>query len=194
MTAEAKHPLLGSCDCGAVRYRLESLPMIVQCCHCYRCQKRTGSAFVINALIEGNRVSLLSGKPTIFTSEVENLNHQHLSQCSTCRVTLWSTFDAEGGFMYYVRVGTLDQPTDIKPDIHIYTSSKQPWVIIPDGVPSVTEYYERSDVWSQENLARRKVLEPLQSVHWDQWVIEARRKRKLAMENSGAAVESKSLS
>ena len=48
--------LEGGCACGAVRYRLTSAPMFVHCCHCRDCQRQTGSAFVLNALIEADRV------------------------------------------------------------------------------------------------------------------------------------------
>ena len=56
--------MTGGCACRAVRYRLDSAPLIVHCCHCLNCQCQTGGAFVINLLIESDRVELLAEIPT----------------------------------------------------------------------------------------------------------------------------------
>jgi hypothetical protein len=180
--ADVVYPIEGGCDCGRVRYRLKTSPMFTQCCHCYRCQRRTGSAFVINALIEEDRVESLGLQPEKRTCHAANFNHQHLFECPVCCVTLWSTYDSEGGFTRFVRVGTLDDPSKIKPDIHIYVSSKQPWVSIPDGVLSVPESYKHKEVWPKDKLERQEVINPLRDAHWDKWVIEARRLHQLAKE------------
>jgi hypothetical protein len=53
----------GGCACGSIRYQLLDKPMFVHCCHCDDCQRLTGSAFVLNAIIETQAIKLLSGKP-----------------------------------------------------------------------------------------------------------------------------------
>ena len=149
--------LEGGCACGAVRYRLEAAPMFVHCCHCRDCQRQTGSAFVLNALIERDRVSLLQGEPMPVEVPTDSGQPHRIHRCPDCQVAVWSSY---GGVdkLAFVRIGTLDDPTALKPDIHIYTRSKQPWVVLPDGVPATTGYYRSSELWPADSLARRKAL------------------------------------
>ena len=149
--------LEGGCACGAVRYRLESAPMFVHCCHCLDCQRQTGSAFVLNALIERDRVSLLKGEPTPIQVPTDSGQAHLIYRCPDCQVAVWSSY---GGCdaLAFIRVGTLDDPTALTPDIHIYTRSKQPWVAVPEGVPAMQAYYKSSELWPADSLARRKAL------------------------------------
>lgn len=145
----------GGCTCGFVRYRMRSKPLFVHCCHCTWCQRETGSAFAINALIESDRVELLDGEPgTILTPSVSGRG-QKIARCPHCRVAVWSHYAGAGDSIRFVRVGTLDDPARFPPDIHIYTASKQPWVAIPPGAKAVAEYYKASEYWPQESLDRR---------------------------------------
>src|SRR5688572_24246293 len=125
--------LQGGCACGAVRYRLESAPMFVNCCHCRDCQRQTGSAFVLNALIETARVTILKGEVTRSPQPTDSGRPHAIDRCAACGVAVWSEY---GGFapLRFIRVGTLDDPTALAPDAHIYTRSKQPWVTLPSGV------------------------------------------------------------
>lgn len=148
-------PLEGGCACGGIRYRLESSPMFVHCCHCTSCQTETGSAFVINALIEPDRVSLLAGSPEAVNTPSESGKGQLVHRCPSCRVALWSVYGGAGELILFVRVGTLDEPGMLPPDIHIYTRSKLPWVRLPEGVPAVDAYYSSSRFWPTESLERR---------------------------------------
>jgi len=145
----------GGCACGAVRYRLEAEPMIVHCCHCYWCQRESGSAFALNALIEADRVSLLSGEPQPVATPSASGKGQTIFRCPQCRVAVWSHYAGAGDAIDFIRVGTLDEPGRLPPDVHIYTASKQPWVIIPEGAPAFAEYYRRSEVWPAASIARR---------------------------------------
>jgi hypothetical protein len=149
----------GRCTCRAIRYELTSAPLFIHCCHCRWCQRETGSAFVLNALIESDRVRLLEGAPEYVDTPSESGKGQRIARCSSCRVALWSHY---GGVMAmsFVRVGTLDEPDRYPPDIHIYTASKQPWLALPAGVPAVPEYYRRSQYWPAASLARFQVLFP----------------------------------
>jgi len=148
----------GHCTCGAVRYRLTSDPLFVHCCHCRWCQRETGTAFALNALIESDRVDILSGELETVPTPSASGNGQDIVRCATCRIALWSHYAGLGDKLSFVRVGTLDDPDRLPPDIHIYTSSKQPWVILPDGVPAVPEYYRRSEHWPPDSIARRAAL------------------------------------
>jgi hypothetical protein len=147
--------LEGGCACGHVRYRLLSPPMFVHCCHCASCQTETGSAFVINALIEPDRVELITGSPESVPTPSESGKGQAISRCPECRIALWSNYGGAGDLIRFVRVGTLDEPGRLAPDIHIYTRSKLPWVRLPDGVPAVLVYYNSAELWPAESLERR---------------------------------------
>ena len=153
-------PLDGGCDCRAVRYRLESAPLIVHCCHCRWCQRESGSAFALNAMIESDRVTVLAGEPGLVHTPSASGLGQKIARCPVCRIALWSHYAGAGPVLSFVRVGTLDDPDRLPPDIHIFTASRQPWVVIPPGAKAVPEYYERTAVWPAESLARRSALLP----------------------------------
>ncbi|MGH8091668.1 MAG: GFA family protein [Rudaea sp.] len=148
-------PMQGGCTCRHVRYRLTTAPMFVHCCHCTWCQRETGSAFVLNALIEADRVELLQGDVEVIDTPSNSGKGQKISRCPLCRVALWSTYAGAGPLFRFVRVGTVDGARSIAPDIHIFTSTKQPWVILPPDVPALPEYYDRERYWPPESLARR---------------------------------------
>jgi hypothetical protein len=146
----------GRCACGAVRYRLNAKPLIVHCCHCTWCQRESGSAFAVNAAIEASLVELLQGQPAKTTLPSASGKGQVFWRCAGCGVTVWSNYPQAGPHIHFIRVGTLEEPSRMPPDIHIYTSTKQPWVILPDGVPAVPEFYNPANIWPVESLARFK--------------------------------------
>ncbi len=158
MSDGATYPLQGGCDCRAVRYQLETPPMFVNCCHCRWCQRETGASFALNAIIEAERVTLLSGTPEIVDTPSQSGKGQRIARCPTCRLALWSTYSGAGPKIRFVRVGTLDDPDALPPDAHIFTASMQPWVVLPAGAPAFTEYYDRRETWSAESLARREAV------------------------------------
>jgi hypothetical protein len=145
----------GGCGCRKVRFRMNSGPMIVHACHCRWCQRESGTAFALNALIETDRVELLSGEPEIIDTPSNSGKGQKIARCPDCKIAVWSKYGG-GDAISFVRVGSLDNPDVMPPDIHIFTSSKQPWVVLPDGALAVEEYYRSSEVWSPDSLARRK--------------------------------------
>jgi hypothetical protein len=148
----------GRCTCGSVRFRMTSKPLFVHCCHCRWCQRETGSAFVINAMIEADRVVLLCGAPEVVWTPSNSGKGQKIARCPSCRIALWSNYAGAGDALRFVRVGTLENPDRYPPDIHIFTASKQPWVVLPPGTPAVTEYYDRKHYWPEDSLARRRAL------------------------------------
>ncbi|HEV2560906.1 MAG TPA: GFA family protein [Rhizomicrobium sp.] len=148
--------LAGSCSCGAVKYRLESAPMFVHCCHCKDCQRQTGSAFVLNALIEADRV-VVSGETVGVSMPTESGRAHIIYRCPKCQTALWSNYGGREEIRF-VRVGTLDEPAALPPDVHIYTRSKLPWVTLPAGAPAFEAYYDSKTLWPVESLARRKAV------------------------------------
>jgi hypothetical protein len=150
--------LMGGCTCGEVRFRLTSKPMFVHCCHCRWCQRETGSAFALNALIEAERVEILTGAPEVIDTPSNSGKGQKISRCPRCRIALWSNYAGAGDLARFVRVGTLDNPDLLSPDIHIFTSTKLPWVALPDDKPAAPEYYSAREMWPAESLERRRVL------------------------------------
>jgi hypothetical protein len=148
----------GGCTCRAVRYRMIDAPMIVHCCHCRWCQRETGASFAVNAMIETDRVIVLAGEPVLVNTPSNSGAGQKVFRCSACSVAMWSHYAGAGDRVSFVRVGTLDEPDRLPPDVHIFTSSKQPWVVLPAGAPAVAEYYDSNALWPKESLARRDAL------------------------------------
>lgn len=158
MTDDLESVREGHCTCRLVRYRLRGKPLFVHCCHCRWCQRETGTAFALNALIETARLELLSGQVETIDTPSNSGKGQQIVRCPVCRIALWSHYAGAGRALSFVRVGTLEDPDSLPPDIHIFTSSKQPWVILPPGVPAVPEYYDRNQHWPRDSLERRAAL------------------------------------
>jgi hypothetical protein len=152
-----KHALEGGCACGALRYRLTSDPMFVHCCHCRDCQRQTGSAFVLNALIESDRMAMPSGAPEPVPVPTDSGRPHEIFRCPKCLTAIWSDYGRRG-VLRFLRVGTLDDPSALPPDVHIYIRSKLPWVTLPAGVPAFEAYYEASKLWPAASLARRRAI------------------------------------
>ena len=135
-----------------------SKPLFVHCCHCRWCQRETGSAFALNAMIEADRVQLLAGEIVLIDTPSQSGKGQQISRCPVCEVAVWSIYGGAGEAVRFIRVGTLDEPSRLPPDIHIYTASKQPWVELPSDIPAESEFYKVSARWPPESLERRAAL------------------------------------
>ena len=142
----------GGCACGEIRYRLTSEPLFVHCCHCLNCQRQTGSAFVINVLIEADRVELLNGEPEQVAVPRSGGKKQRIWRCPTCEIALYSQYTSPR--VRFVRAGTLDDPAAVAPDVHIFTRSKLPWVTLPKSVPAFNVYYDTEKLWPAASLER----------------------------------------
>jgi hypothetical protein len=136
----------GRCACGEVRYRLHDEPFAVHCCHCRDCQRETGSAFVLNGLVETRNVEVVAGQPETTDTPSASGKGQAIVRCPTCRVALWSHYGGMGGDAAFVRVGTLEEPDAHPPHVHIFTRSKQPWFDLPAGAPAFEGFYSRADL------------------------------------------------
>ena len=153
MGDSGEFPATGRCNCGEVRYRLLRKPMFVHCCHCTWCQREAGSAFVLNAMIETENVELLAGSPVRSERPSNSGIGQSVFSCTACEVHLWSHFGGREQ-VAFVRVGSLENPALCPPDIHVFSSTKQPWVVLDERVPVMPEFYRRSDYWSTEAYQR----------------------------------------
>jgi hypothetical protein len=154
-------PREGGCSCGAVRYRLASEPLFVHCCHCLNCQRQTGSAFVINLLIEADRVELLAGEPLPVDLPRDDGSKQRVYRCPDCQVAVFSEYGWPE--LKFVRGGTLNDPSAVRPDVHIFTRSKVPWVTLPDDVPAVDVYYDSRKLWPAASLQRLDAIVALRA-------------------------------
>lgn len=147
--------LVGGCACGHVRYRMVGAPMVVHGCHCRYCQRISGSAFAVNAMIEADRVSVIGdGAPEVVQTASALPAGQKLHRCPTCRVALWSNHSLLGDAIVFVYAGTLDEAERLSPDLHCFTATKHPWVVLPEGVPAFAGNYDEAQVWSAEAQAR----------------------------------------
>jgi hypothetical protein len=164
MKQATKHPE-GGCHCGAIRYRLNDAPLFVHCCHCLDCQKQTGGAFAINALVETANVELLKDRPHVVAMPTDSGRPHHILRCPNCQVALWSHYGGREA-VAFLRVSTLDKPHAIKPDVHIFTRRKVPWVDLSGDLPRGTAtrkpatvhkvYYDMKALWPPKSLARRE--------------------------------------
>jgi hypothetical protein len=148
-------PLTGGCACGHVRYRMESAPIIVHGCHCRYCQRMSGSAFGVNAMIEADRVTLLGeGKPQAIHTPSALPAGQMIHRCPRCLVALWSNHSMLGDAIALISAGTLDDGERLSPDVHCFTATKHPWIALPADVPAFAGDYDSAKVWSEEAAAR----------------------------------------
>lgn len=151
---ERHFPVEGGCTCRTIRFRMETAPLFVHCCHCSWCQRETGSAFALNAMIEAERVTMLCGESELVNTPSNSGKGQKIARCPACRIALWSNYPGAGDAVRFVRVGSLDEPRRLPPDVHIFTSSKLPWVTLSPAVPAVTDFYHRDRLWPRESLER----------------------------------------
>ena len=147
----------GGCSCGAVRYRLASDPLFTHCCHCLSCQRQTGSAFVVNLLIEADQVELLAGNPQPVDVPRDDGSVQRVFRCPNCQIAVFSQYTRPD--VRFVRAGTLDEPRAVEPDVHIFTRSKVDWVTLPSSTPAFEVYYDQQALWPAESLERLAALD-----------------------------------
>ena len=149
--------LTGRCGCGAVTYSMASKPIFVHCCHCTECQRQTGASYVLNAMIEADRVEC-TGPVTEHVLPTPSGKGQIITRCADCGVAVFSNYLSREGKLRYIRVGTLDDPSLCPPGVQIFTSSKQPWVTLTEDIPAFEEFYSFDKVWPQDALDRWRVL------------------------------------
>lgn len=144
----------GRCTCGEVAYRLSADPLVVHACHCTWCQRESGSAFALNGMIETRHIALIQGTPVARELPTASGKGQRVMACPGCGVALWASYHGTGPAFSYVKMGTLDDTSDLRPDAHIFTSTKQPWLELSGEVPVFEAFYRRSEVWRPDAYAR----------------------------------------
>lgn len=153
-------PTSGHCGCGEIVFRLNHAPLFTHCCHCTWCQRESGSAFALNAMIESDKVELIKGTPQWMTLPSASGFGQQVAHCGSCKVNLWSHYGGMGPLVSFVRVGTLKNARDISPDIHIFTSTRVAWLNQVSGIPEVEAFYDRQTFWPTASLDRLTPLLP----------------------------------
>lgn len=148
-------PFDGGCFCGKLRYRLHGWPMFTYCCHCTECRRQTGSAFVINAQIESDRVEVLSGEPIAVPVPTESGYPHDIYRCETCQTAVWSNYGRRS-WLLFIKVATLDDPAAFRPEAHIYLRSRLPWLALDASIPGFDEYYDMERLWKRDSFARRE--------------------------------------
>lgn len=146
----------GKCSCGDVEFELHRVPMFIHCCHCSWCQRETGSAFALNAMVETSNVKITKGSVLEIQNPSNSGKGQTIVRCRSCCTALWSYYGGAGDKVAFVRVGTLQNAANFSPDIHIFTSTKHQWLQLSDEIPVVEEYYRRSSYWPEESVLRYK--------------------------------------
>jgi hypothetical protein len=127
-------PQGGGCQCGAVRYQISGPPSVVYACHCTECQRQSGAAFALAAVIPREQFRLTKGEPKRFLRDTSPTKSKECWFCSDCGTRL---YHVPGGAAYpncNIKPGTLDDTSWLMPTIHFWTRSAQKWVKIPDGV------------------------------------------------------------
>ena len=150
--------LTGGCACGAVRYRISVMPILVNNCHCTLCQKQTGSTSVVNAFFESDAITQLSGETTTHVATAGSGGDHVITRCASCGTALWSHYPRLGTLGAGVRAGTLDNPGAIKPDAAIFVADRMPWVTLPEGIPAFEATYIPAEVLPPERMARLTAL------------------------------------
>jgi hypothetical protein len=111
---------------------------------------------VINLLIEADRVELLAGAPQPIDMPRDDGSKQRIYRCPTCQVAVFSEYGRPD--VWFVRGGTLDQPSGVTPDVHIFTQSKLSWIMLPDSVPAFEVYYDMKALWPAASLERLEAI------------------------------------
>lgn len=144
----------GRCACGNFQFQLAAPPLIVQCCHCKICQRDSGSAFLVHALIETSNIVMNKGRPQPVAFPSGYGKGHKVCRCPICKTALWNQYPEFGDTISYIRTGTLEEADQLTPQVHLHTAEKQSWVILPPDIPAASEHYNREEVWSKESLAR----------------------------------------
>lgn len=158
MKSDSFIPHTGGCDCGQVRYQVNNTPLFVHCCHCTWCQRESGAAFAINGLIESHEITVTGQAPVLVDTPTPSGRGQKIARCANCQLAVWSHYMGMGQKISFIKVGTLDEPERMSPDIHIYIRSKHSWVELPADVPAFAGYYDRKKQWPAASLDRWQQL------------------------------------
>ncbi|RAO74118.1 uncharacterized protein BHQ10_010130 [Talaromyces amestolkiae] len=165
MTIEAFTPLKGHCTCKTITYEVLAPFLCTNCCHCTWCQRETGAAYALNAIIESSSFRITSDtKPIISDLPTSSGNGQKNARCPKCYVVIACDYGDDFTWTTFVKVGTLDDESrkKVRPDVHIHTSSKMDWVDLSSekerGIPVLEAGYKAVQVWRKDALERFELL------------------------------------
>ena len=133
---------MGSCQCKAVQYEISGQFEGFFLCHCSRCQKDTGSAHAANLFSETATINWVCGQDKITTYHVPETHHQK-SFCSICGAAVPAM--QAGGTLLVVPAGGLDSKVALRPNAHIFTSSRASWDHNLDDVPQIDTLPKEGD-------------------------------------------------
>ncbi len=128
-------PFSGGCRCGAVRYTSKAAPMFAGHCHCRDCQYASGGGFSTVLLVPADAVDV-KGKTNEFTVTADNGNQVTRRFCPTCGTPMFSVLSGNPNALV-IKAGTLDDPSWVKPAMHIWTKSAQPWSEFSGTLPKI---------------------------------------------------------
>ncbi|MCF8503272.1 MAG: GFA family protein, partial [Caulobacter sp.] len=131
-------PISGGCLCAAVRYMCASPPVMTLVCHCTNCQKQSGSAFSVNVAVATGDLRLTAGEPTVYEDRGESGQPVYRHFCGACGSPIFSSVAAMPDLLF-LKAGTLDDTSGVKPALDVWCKSAQPWVPHPAGVPQFPE-------------------------------------------------------
>ncbi|MEM8766102.1 MAG: GFA family protein [Pseudomonadota bacterium] len=130
--------ITGGCLCGAVRFEVDAFVGPFELCHCSRCRKVSGSAFVAAIGVRRSEFRWLSGEELINRYEAPLLEEPPAYRVSFCRVCGSPVPDPlDDGEWFEIAAGLLDDDPELRPDRHIYVEHKAPWHEITDELPQL---------------------------------------------------------
>ncbi|MGF7168438.1 hypothetical protein FHS91_000093 [Sphingobium xanthum] len=150
--------MTGGCGCGAVRYRIDAPPIFVNNCHCTLYQRQTGSTSVVNAFLESEALTLLEGVLGEHVVKAGSGGDHVICRCTVCGTAMWSFYPRLGRLGLGLRVGTLDDPGQLRPDAVIFVAHKMPWTALPADIPHFETTYNPAELLPPERFSRLKVL------------------------------------
>jgi hypothetical protein len=126
--------ITGSCLCGAVRYRSDAEPAMTAVCHCENCQRQSGTALsIIVGVPAGSIVFEGEGSLATYADRADSGRSVNRRFCKNCGSPIVSLVEMMPN-VHFIKAGTLDDKSWLKPTMHVWCDSAQPWVEIPAGM------------------------------------------------------------
>jgi hypothetical protein len=127
-----KLPQTGGCLCGKIRYEITEAPQLIYTCHCVDCQRLTSSAFSMAIVVNHAAFRLIGIEPRLIQATADSGRVKTRWVCPECGCWICGASSSDDG-LRRVRSGTLDDTSWLRPTVHFWTRSKQPWVALPEG-------------------------------------------------------------
>lgn len=125
----------GGCLCGQVRYEVLGEPLAVVICHCKNCQKQSGSTFSINFIGQSDQINL-QGNVATYVDQNDSGDPVNRKFCASCGSPIFSEILSQGNLIA-LKVGTLDDTSDMEPQTQVWCVSKQNWLSLDTDMPTL---------------------------------------------------------